>query len=344
MKALLYRGPQQISYESVDDPTPRDLDGAVVKVTACGICGSDLHIYGGHGFSQDLGFCVGHEAVGEVVEVGSGVRRFRAGDRVLLPASVGCNACEPCRAGRVTQCRNGQALCYGLGHFLEGSQAEAVAVPSADANLLAMPDGLSDEAALMLTDNLPTAWYGARRARIQPGDTVAVVGLGPVGLLSVLSAQQMGASKIVGIDLVAERRARAAALGVETADSKDAALAGNGHEGFDVVLEAVGADATIRMAIGLARRAGRVSVVGVNQTSKFPFPMALAQFNELEFHIGLCSVQYELPVLVRQVLGGRLDPTVAITHRLPLSDGVRAYDIFANRLDGVGKVVLDPSR
>ena len=123
MKALLYRGPQQISYESVDDPTPRDVDGAVVKVTACGICGSDLHIYGGHGFSTDLGFCVGHEAVGEVVEAGSGVRRFRAGDRVLLPASVGCNTCAPCRSGRVTQCRNGQALCYGLGHFLEGSQA-----------------------------------------------------------------------------------------------------------------------------------------------------------------------------------------------------------------------------
>lgn len=346
MRALTYEGPHTIAYSTMPDPTPANLDGAVVRVRACGICGSDLHIYEGHGFSADLGFCVGHEAVGEVVEVGSGVRRFAVGDRVLVPASTGCNGCAACAAGRVAQCERYLGGCYGLGALLQGSQAEAVAVPFADGNLLRLPDAVSDEAALMLTDNAPTAWYGARRARIAPGDTVLVIGLGPVGLLSVMAAQIMGAARVFAVDLVAARRARAAALGAEPIadDLAGELVQRTGGRGVDVVLEAVGADATIRLAIDVVRRAGRVSVVGVNQTSKFSFPMALAQFKELEFHIGLCSVQYELPALLALVTAGRLRPEVAISHRLPLSQGPEAYRIFAARADNVSKVVLDPSR
>ncbi len=178
MRALTYEGPREIAVSEVADPTPMGLDGAVVRVALCGICGSDLHIYDGHGFSADLGFCVGHEAVGEVVEVGSAVRGFRVGDRVLVPASTGCGQCGPCRTGHVAACERGMAGCYGLGARLPGSQAEAVAVPAADHNLVTIPDAIGDEAALLLTDNLPTAWYGVRRARIAPGDTVAVVGCG----------------------------------------------------------------------------------------------------------------------------------------------------------------------
>jgi len=346
MRALTYHGPFDVRVTDVADPAPFDAEAAVVAVRACGICGSDLHIYEGHGFSPDLGFCVGHEAVGEVVEVGAAVTRFRVGDSVLVPGSVGCATCGPCRAGYVLGCERNRSGCYGLGAMLPGSQAQAVAVPSADGNLVAIPDGVSDDAALVLTDNAPTAWYGARRARIEPGDVVAVVGLGPVGIMSVLSAQIMGAARVLAIDLVPERRAAAAALGAEPVegDPKVAVREMTGGRGAGVVLEAVGADATIDLAMKIAARGARVSVVGVNQSANFAMHMALAQFNELEFAIGLCSVQRELPALLALTQSGRLQPEVVVTHHLPLSDGAEAYELFHSRAGGVGKVVLDPSR
>ncbi|MEP6625385.1 MAG: alcohol dehydrogenase catalytic domain-containing protein [Acidimicrobiia bacterium] len=346
MRALTYHGPLDVRVESVPEPGLFDDESAIVSIWACGICGSDLHIYEGHGFSSDLGFCVGHEAVGEVVAVGIGVRRFAVGDRVLVSASVGCNSCAPCRAGYVLGCERGRSGCYGLGALLPGSQAEFVAVPAADGNLVAIPDGISDDAALVLTDNAPTAWYGARRARIEPGDVVAVVGLGPVGIMSVLAAQIMGAGRVLAIDLVESRRDAAAALGAEPIDGdpRIAVRGLTGGRGADVVLEAVGADATIDLATKIAARGARVSVVGVNQNAAFPMHMALAQFNELEFSIGLCSVQRELPALLALTQSGRLRPEVVVTHHLPLSEGDDAYRLFHSRTDGVGKVVLDPSR
>ena len=345
MRALTYHGPYDVRVESIADPRPFNDESAIVAIRACGICGSDLHIYEGHGFSPDLGFCVGHEAVGEVVEVGPAVRRFRVGDSVLVTASVGCNSCGPCRAGYVLGCELGRGGCYGLGAILPGSQAELVAVPAADGNLMHIPDGVSDDAALVLTDNAPTAWYGARRARIEPGDVVAVVGLGPVGIMSVLAAQIMGAGRVLAIDLVEERRVAAAALGAEPVDGDPRLVVREltKGRGADVVLEAVGADATIDLATKIAARGARVSVVGVNQNAAFPMHMALAQFNELEFSIGLCSVQRELPVLLALTQSGRLHPEVVVTHHLPLSEGDEAYRLFHSRADGVGKVVLDPA-
>src|SRR6476661_4494399 len=320
MRALTYHGPFDVRVTDVADPAPFDAEAAVVAVRACGICGSDLHIYEGHGFSPDLGFCVGHEAVGEVVEVGTAVTRFRVGDSVLVPGSVGCATCGPCRAGYVLGCERNRSGCYGLGAMLPGSQAQAVAVPSADGNLVAIPDGVSDDA--------------------------AVVGLGPVGIMSVLSAQIMGAARVLAIDLVPERRAAAAALGAEPVegDPKVAVREMTGGRGAGVVLEAVGADATIDLAMKIAARGARVSVVGVNQSANFAMHMALAQFNELEFAIGLCSVQRELPALLALTQSGRLHPEVVVTHHLPLSDGAAGYELFHSRTGGVGKVVLDPSR
>ncbi len=345
MRALTYHGPFDVRVESIPDPDLFDDESAIVAIRACGICGSDLHIYEGHGFSPDLGFCVGHESVGEVVAVGAAVRRFGVGDRVLVSASVGCNSCPPCRAGYVLGCERGRSGCYGLGALLPGSQAEFVAVPCADGNLVAIPDGVSDDAALVLTDNAPTAWYGARRARIVPGDVVAVVGLGPVGIMAVLAAQIMGAGRVLAIDLVESRRDAAAALGAEpvAGDPRVTVRELTNGRGADVVLEAVGADATIDLATKIAARGARVSVVGVNQNSAFPMHMALAQFNELEFSIGLCSVQRELPALLTLTQSGRLRPEVVVTHHLPLSKGDDAYRLFHSRADGVGKVVLDPS-
>ena len=346
MKALVYHGPNDIRCDSVEDPSPDRIDGAVVRITSAGICGSDLHIYQGHGFSPEPGYIVGHEAIGEVVEVGSAVRRFKTGDRVLVPASTGCLTCVECRRGRVIRCQNAMMGCYGLGHALPGSQAGAVAVPSADNGLQLIPDGISDDQAVLLTDNLPTAWYGARRAGIQPGDTVAVIGLGPVGLCAVASAFAMGAARVFAIDLVPERRAHATSLGAEPIDDADvqqAILERTGGRGADCAIEAVGLDATIRLAMQLVRIEGTVSVVGVNQSGNFDFNMALAQFKGLSFHIGLCSVQAELPALIPLVQSGRIDPSVTISHRMGLSQGPEAYRLFDSRKDDVRKVILDPT-
>jgi threonine dehydrogenase-like Zn-dependent dehydrogenase len=279
MKALLYQGPRDIRCETFDDPGLASDRDAIVRMTRCGICGSDLHIYHGQGFSPDLGFCVGHEAVGEVVEVGKAVTRLKVGEPVMLSAAVGCGACAPCLADDIVQCRNNLMQCYGLSHRLEGCQAEYIRVPAADFNAAPIPDGLTADQALMLTDNLPTAWFGLKGLRIQPGETVVVVGLGPIGLMGVEGAFAMGAGRVFAVDLVAERRAIAETLGAVALHPDSAAgVIAEATKGrmADAALEAVGADATIRTAIALVGRQGRVSAIGVNQTRKFELDMAVA--------------------------------------------------------------------
>ena len=343
MKALLYRGPRDIACETFDDPKIADDRDAIVRMTRCGICGSDLHIYHGQGFSPDLGFCVGHEAVGEVVEVGKGVRRLKVGEKVMLSAAVGCGACERCLAGDIVQCRNNLMQCYGLSHRLEGCQAEFIRVPAGDFNTAPIPDGLTADQALMLTDNLPTAWFGLKGARIEPGDNVVVVGLGPIGLMGVEGAFAMGAATVFAVDLVAERRAIAHALGAVALHPDDApgviAEATQGRMA-DAALEAVGADATINIAISLVGRQGRVSVIGVNQTRKFELDMAVAFMKGLSFTIGTCSVQRYWPELISLIRGGRLHPERFITHVLPLSEGDKAYRLFDAREKGALKMVM----
>ena len=344
MRALVYRGPHDVRCESVPDPVLSDERGAVVQVSSAGICGSDLHSYGGHGFVPGEGYTVGHEAVGTVVEVGSAVSRFSVGDRVLVTASVGCGRCSPCLRGNVLRCANPAEIgVYGVGMALGGCQAELVAVPAADVNLAAIPDVLGDDAALVLTDNAPTGWYGARLGRIAPGDRVAVVGLGPVGLMALAGAQVMGASQVFAVDLVPERRRQAVAMGAVAVgdDPVAAGRAAPGGRGVDVVVEAVGADATVALALRLAGPQGRVSIVGVSQNRAFPVDLQLAQVKCLEMAIGLCSVQHELPVLLELSTSGRLDPGALVTHRFSLEDGADAYALFAARADGVSKVALD---
>jgi 2-desacetyl-2-hydroxyethyl bacteriochlorophyllide A dehydrogenase len=343
MKALLYEGPRDIRYESFADPTLLDDRDAIVRMTRCGICGSDLHIYHGQGFSPDLGYCVGHEAVGEVVEVGRGVKQLKVGQAVMISAAVGCGACARCLAGDVNQCLNNQMQCYGLSHRLEGCQAELIRVPAADFNAAAMPEGLTPDQALMLTDNLPTAWFGLKGARIEPGDTVAVVGLGPIGLMAVEGALVLGAGRVFAIDLVPERRAVAESLGATALhpDNAQAAIA-EATKGrmADAAVEAVGADATIRMAMSVVGRQGRVSVVGVNQTRKFEIDMAVAFIKGLAFTIGTCSVPQHWPELIPLIQGGRLRPERFVTHEMPLSAGADAYRLFDAREAGALKMVM----
>ncbi|QNE32277.1 alcohol dehydrogenase catalytic domain-containing protein [Sphingomonas sp. NBWT7] len=343
MKALRYFGERDIQYGSTDDAALTDDRDVLVRVKHCAICGSDLHIYHGHGFSQDTGFCVGHEAVGEVIETGRAVRTLRSGDRVMISAAVGCGACPGCLAGRVHECENNGAGCYGLSAALQGSQAEAVRVPAGDVNARRIPDGISDEQALMLTDALPTSWMAVRNADIKPGATVAVIGLGPIGLMAVEGCFAMGAGRVYAIDLVPERRAIAAglgAIGVDPSAAVDTIREETGGRLCSSVVEAVGADATIDLALRLVGKWGTVSCLGVNQTRRFPFPMERAFASGLTFRTGTCSVPHWWPELVPMVQQGRLRPERYISHRLPLSQGAEAYAVLDRR--EALKVVMTP--
>jgi len=345
MKALCYRGTRKIVCETMPDAQLQAATDVVVKMTACGICGSDLHIYHGEGFSPDLGFCVGHEAIGEVVEVGRDVRRLKSGDRVMLSAAVGCGQCRQCAAGNITDCETGGMACYGLSANLQGCQAEAIRVPHGDLNAALIPDGISDDQALLLTDNLPTAWYGCRSAEIAPGKTVVVVGCGPIGLMAVEGAWAMGAARVFAVDLVAERRAAAAARGATPLDALqavDAIAEATKGRMADCAVECVGGDASISLAISLVKRNGNVSVIGVNQNQQFNFPMGMAFFRGLTFRIGCCSVPNCWPELIPLIQAGRLHPERTITHRLTLNEGEKAYSIFDGRKDGALKVVMTP--
>jgi 2-desacetyl-2-hydroxyethyl bacteriochlorophyllide A dehydrogenase len=343
MKALCYHGPRDIRYDSMADAALQDDRDILVKMELCGICGSDLHIYHGQGFSEDLGFCVGHEAVGEVMEVGRSVKRVKTGDKVMISAAVGCGACVRCLAGDINHCLNNAMQCYGLSHRLEGCQAEAIRVPAGDFNVAPIPDGLTGDQALMLTDNLPTAWFGLRNADIKPGQTVVVVGLGPIGLMAVEGAFVLGASRVFAIDLVPERRAIAASLGAIALDAAEAipqiAEATQGRMA-DCAVEAVGADATINLALKAVGRAGTVSVIGVNQTRDFRIDMAVAFIKGLTFRIGTCSVPEHWTELIPLIQQGRLHPERYITHTLPLAEGAEAYRLFDARTAGALKMVM----
>ena len=345
MKALRYHGARDVRFEGMDDPAPQSDRDAIVKVTACSICGSDLHIYHGHGFSEDMGFCVGHEAVGEVVEIGRGVHRLKVGDQVMLPAAVGCGSCRSCLSGNVANCEFNAGACYGLSAKLQGSQAEAVRVPAADMNAVPVPDGISMDQALMMTDAMATAWYGARRADIAPGSSVAIIGLGPIGLMAVDSAFVMGAHVVYAIDPIPERRALATASGA-IALHPDEALERIREDTrgakLDCVVEVVGSDATVDFALRLVKRRGTVSVIGVQQSRRFAFPLERAFAAGLTFRTGTCSVPEELPALFPLVQSGRLKPELYVSHRMPLSEGAEAYRLFEAREAGALKMVLVP--
>ena len=345
MKGLVYHGAEDIRYDDTELPDPEDARGAIVKVSACGICGSDLHIYQGHGFTEATGFCVGHEAVGEIVETGSAVTRFKSGDKVMISAAVGCGNCRTCLAGKVSECEFNRGRCFGINEKLAGVQSEYAMVPTADITLAHIPEGVSQDQALLLTDNMPTAWYGLRRADIKPGATVAVVGCGPIGLMAVQGAYVLGASKVYAIDLVAERRTAAEQFGAIglNADEATAIIAEQTSDKMcDSVIEAVGADPAIKLAIMVASVAGTVSCIGVNQTRSFDFPMGLAFNKSLTFRTGLCSVPETWPELIPLVQSGKLTPEKVISHRMPLSEGAEAYRRFNAREDGVMKVVMTP--
>jgi threonine dehydrogenase-like Zn-dependent dehydrogenase len=236
---------------------------------------------------------------------------------------------------------------YGFSPELPGGQAEAIRVPNADANLLPSPPQLSDEQVLFLTDILPTGYYAAENAKISAGQTVAVVGCGPVGLFAILSAQLFGPARIFAIDRVGYRLEQARKLGavpvdIAHQDPRDALLQATDGAGADAVIEAVGSAETVRLAFDLVRIGGVLSVVGVLLDAEFPFPMGTAFIKDLTFRIGLVDVPRFVPMLLPLIESGRLDPTILISHHLPLAEGKRAYEMFDQRIDGCLKVALTP--
>lgn len=345
MKALTYWGCRDIRFIDVADPVIQADTDAIVAVDLCGICGSDLHLYHGQDWGAQPGFCIGHEAVGRIVELGSAVRDRRVGEQVMLSAALGCGACARCRSGNVTACLTSGLSVYGLSDQLQGSQAEYVRVPVADFNAVPVPDAVSPVAAVALTDNLPTAWFGCRRAGVCPGATVAVVGLGPIGLMAIECALAMGAGRVVGIDPCANRRDVARRLGAEAVEPAYAAnfvAERTAQLGASCVIEAVGSTEAILLSLDIVGTDGAVAVVGVNLDTAFPFPMGLAMAKSARFSIGPCPVPRYWPALVAMIQNNRLNPEQFVTHRFPLAAGVGAYHLCGSRENGVLKVVMTP--
>jgi 2-desacetyl-2-hydroxyethyl bacteriochlorophyllide A dehydrogenase len=345
MRATVLNGPADVTIETVDDPTLPDAESVIVEISHTAICGSDLHLY--HGIQGGPGTHLGHEFVGRIVEAGTDVRRFSVGDEVLVSGVIGCGRCTSCLRGNPVQCEVSPRV-FGTSLELPGGQAELAAVPAADTSLHLIPEGITPEQAVLLTDILPTGYFGARNADITPGATVAVIGLGPVGWFALQSAQLFGAARVLAVDTVPERLAAAEALGAEPVDASNGGTPMQIHEltggrGADATIEAVGINQTITDALYSTRAGGTVSAIGANLTMDFPFPMALAFLRDLTFRIGLVPVQSMWPALLPVVASGRIKPEDVITHRMPLSEVTEAYRLFEAREDGVLKVMLDPT-
>jgi len=351
MQALIYHGKHDIRFESTADPKLEAVSDAIVRVTRTAICGSDLHLWHSAVPIADTGFVVGHEFVGVVEEVGSAVQSLRPGDRVFTSCTIGCGSCRACRRQLYSGCKETTAggtrsNIFGFSPAFPGGQAELVRVPFADTNCFAIPEGVSDEQALFLTDILPTADMATEFAEVKPGDQVVIFGCGPVGSLAQRCAFLHGAAKVIAVDLDDARLARARELGCEVVNpEKDnlvmRVLELTGGEGADSVIEAVGRPELVVSATLLVRPGGIISVVGV-VAAPVELPWILLLMRNLSLRTGLVNPQNHVARLISLIESGRIDPAELITHRMPISEGAAGYELFAERRDGVLKVVLEP--
>ncbi|HLU45135.1 MAG TPA: zinc-dependent alcohol dehydrogenase [Natronosporangium sp.] len=390
MKAVCWAGPRKVEVREVPDPRILNARDVIVKVTSTAICGSDLHLYDHYIPTMRDGDVLGHEFMGEVVEVGPEVATLRVGDRVVVPFPIACGDCGACARGLFSVCENanpnaglseklwghtGGAI-YGYSHLMggyAGGQAEYVRVPFADVGPIRVDDDLTDAQVLLLSDVLPTGYMGAELCHIQPGDVVAVWGAGVVGLFAALSAQLLGAWRVVVIDRLPYRLALARDhLGVDTlnyeeVDVKEALNELTGGRGPDACIDAVGMEAhhavpaldtyahakqlsrmeterahALRQAITCCRSGGTVAVIGAYGGLMDKFPIGAVMNRSLTIRAGQCHVHRYLRPLLARIRRGEIDPSFVITHELPLTQAPEAYRMFKKKQDDCVKVVLKP--
>jgi threonine dehydrogenase-like Zn-dependent dehydrogenase len=388
MKANCWMGKRKVRVEDVPDPKILNARDAIVKITSTAICGSDLHLFNGFVPTMEKGDVLGHEFMGEVVEVGSGVKNLKIGDRVVVPFPIACGACSACKENAFSLCENSNpnawiaekmwghspAGIFGYSHMLggyAGGQAEYARVPFADVGPLKVPDELSDEQVLFLSDIFPTGYMGAEMANVKGGEVIAVWGAGPVGQFAIASAKMLGAERVIAIDrfpyrlrMAAEKAGATDVLNYEDVDVQDALQEMTGGRGPDACIDAVGLEAhahgpmfaydrakqvariqpdrpsALREAIQACRNGGIISVIGVYGGFIDKFPMGTVVNRSLTIKSGQCHVQRYMRPLLDRILAGDIDPSFVITHRLPLSEAAKGFDLFVNKLDHCEKVVL----
>ena len=389
MKALTWHGKGDIRCETVPDPRIEHGRDAIIRVTACAICGSDLHLLDGVMPSMEKGDVVGHETMGEVVDVGKDNTKLKVGDRVVVPFTISCGECFFCKNGLYSGCERSNpnakmaekmwghspAGLFGYSHMLggfAGGQAEYLRVPYADVGPYKVPEGLTDEQVLFLSDIFPTGYMAAEFCSIKGGETVAVWGCGPVGQFAIKSAFLLGAERVLAIDTVPERLALAAQSGATVLDFKkddiyDRIQELTGGRGADACIDAVGTEPettasigsvidrikvatfmgtdrphVLRQAIECCRNFGTVSIVGVYGGYLDKIPMGSAINRGLTFRMAQTPVQHYMPKLMERIQKGEIDPSFVITHRATLEEGPELYKTFRDKKDGCIKVVMKP--
>jgi threonine dehydrogenase-like Zn-dependent dehydrogenase len=390
MRALCWNGVNKVEVENVPDPKILNDRDAIVQVSSTAICGSDLHLVDGYVPTMKKGDVLGHEFMGEVVEVGKGVENLKVGDRVVVPFPIACGACNACSLELFSLCENSNpnarlaeklfghptAGIFGYSHLtggFAGGQSEYVRVPFADVGPIRIENGLSDEQVLFLSDVFPTGYMGAEMCDIEDGDVIAIWGAGPVGQFAAASARLLGAERVIVIDRfeyrlsVAERSSDVETLNYEDVDSVPEALKElTGGRGPDACIDAVGMEAhfhgplyaydrvkqaarmesdradALREAIMSCRNGGIVSVVGVYGGFVDKFPMGALMNRGISIRTGQCHVQRYLRPLLERIQNGEIDPSFIVTHRLPLDEAPRGYELFKQKQDGCLKVVLEP--
>jgi alcohol dehydrogenase len=336
MKALVYHGPNQKTWEEVPDPKIVDPTDVIVQVDTTTICGTDLHILKGDVPAVTDGRILGHEGVGTITEIGSAVGKLVVGDRVIISCITSCGSCSYCHQQLFSHCLNEEGtsgIGWIFGHLIDGTQAEYVRVPFAESSLHKLPAGVSDEAAVMLSDILPTGFeIGVRNGRVKPGDVVAVVGAGPVGLSAMMTAGLYGASRIIAIDLDDNRLVQSKSFGATDSvnsgkpDWKDQVLAMTDGFGVDVAIEAVGIPQTFDMATEIIRPGGTVANVGVHGTS-VELKLQDLWIKDVAITTGLVSTS-TTPMLLKLVAQGKLTPEKFVSHRFTFDNIMDAYDTF----------------
>ena len=350
MKAITFHGVGDVRVQDVAEPKVVDPTDVVVKITTSAVCGSDLHQYHGRGGALvQTGAVMGHEFMGTVEDLGPAVRQVRRGDRVIVPFSVSCGTCEWCRRRLPTQCTTtGRAVFGGrFGHVWGGGQAQWIRVPFADHLCERVPAEMTDHDAIFLGDILSTGYFCAESGGIRPGDSVAVFGAGPVGLLAMQSAQLFGPTRLFAVDRVDYRLKLAEEFGAEPVnlDRGDPAeqLRGlTGGRGPDVVLECVGHETPFTQAIQAVRAGGTVASVGVYVETSLGFPAREAFFKDLTLKMGICNARNYMTPLLPLVRVGKLKPSRIITHTMALGEAPKGYAIFDRKEDRAIKVMLRP--